>query len=141
MSNGAIFFPERPELRMLGGGQWQLCHDYIVPIELAKIRGSLDIPAGFITDLASVPRPIRLLIDRTELGGAAPIAHDYLYQHGGCYTFDHCLRRRQVDRLFLVLMRKEGVRRWKRLMGWSAVRLAGWACWHKCGKVRNALDS
>lgn len=38
------------------------------------------IPAGFITDFASVPKPLQILISKTGKHGKAAVLHDYLYR-------------------------------------------------------------
>jgi len=124
-----IHFPTSPELSPLGNGMWLLCHDYLFPVhgEWATI------PKGFRTDLASVPRWLTPFIQRDELGGVAPLAHDFLYQMGGVLEVLGGVRlsRRQVDALFRLLMRLEQVPAWRRGVAWLAVRLAGWACWRR----------
>lgn len=131
-----LHFPDRPELRNLIGGTWELCHDYGVPCYGA----TLVVPAGFLTDLASVPKPFRGIIDKTSLGGASVIAHDFLYQHGG-RTDGVDLTRRQVDALFDTLMHLERIPAWRRTVAWLAVRVAGWAVWKKAPVRRARLEA
>lgn len=133
---GILVFPEPPVLRPLGGGMWELASDYWVPMFGTPVR----IPAGFRTDLASVPHFLWSLIGSTDLGGAAPIAHDYGYQLGG-RVGGLALPRRQVDRLFRTLMQLERVLGWRRWTAWAAVRAAGWACWRRAPERAGALQS
>lgn len=124
-----VSFPCPPQMEPLGNGKWRLCHPYRAPAYGTWVR----IPEGFETDLASIPRILTPFIQRDELGRAAAPVHDALYQWAGrIYTDDGTdltLRRRQVDALFRLLMRLEGVPAWRRTVAWLAVRLAGWACW------------
>jgi hypothetical protein len=124
---GSIHFPDRPVMSPLGHGLWLLADEYCVPVS----GHWMPIPAGFRTDLASVPRLLRVLIQQDELGAAAPIGHDALYQWGGRIDADHTLTRRQVDAWFRLLMRLEQVPAWRRGVAWLAVRVAGWTCWRK----------
>lgn len=104
--------------------EWVLREDYVY-------RGGgleITVPAGFTLDLASIPRPLRGLINSFELGIASPLLHDYLYSRGGRVP-GRALTRAEVDRLFLAMMEEEGVPRWRRLVAYAAVRALGWAYW------------
>ncbi len=77
-----------------------------------------EVPAGFITDLASVPRIFRVLLPPDGRYAKAAIIHDYLY--------DNALRtKKEADRVFLEGMKVLGVPKWKRLVMYCAVRLFG----------------
>jgi hypothetical protein len=128
-------FPARPHLEPEGNGSWRVAEDYLFPVANLWVK----IPEGFETDLASVPRLLTVLVQDDELGGAAPLAHDALYQWSGDTGQGLVLRRRQVDALFRLYMRLEGVPAWKRTVAWLAVRFAGWACWHRNGKGKNMI--
>lgn len=120
-----------PVISYLGDrGVWRLDQPYSVTVDDHHIR----IPAGFEFDLASVPRPLWCLIAPFELSIAAPLVHDFLYQNAGelpegavepyvTYT------RAEADRLFLELMRREGVPVCRRLLAYAAVRLFGSFAW------------
>ena len=121
-------FPDPPLLCPIGRGMWQLAGDYVVP----AFGFSMHIPAGFITDLASVPHFLRSLVGTEDVGAVGAIAHDWLYQHAGWADgLVEPLRRVRVDRLFRVLMQMENVVGWRRWVAWAAVRCAGWACWKR----------
>jgi hypothetical protein len=77
------------------------------------------VPAGFVTDFASVPRiPIAY-----ELCGAkaneASVVHDYLYSNGKLCT------RAQADAVFKEAMLLSGVPKWRANIMWAGVRLFG----------------
>jgi len=80
---------------------------------------SVVVPVGFHTDLASVPRPLWAFIPPYGRYIRAAIIHDYLYIKGG-------LPRRGADRVFLSLMKTDGVPFWKRTLMYAAVRGFGW---------------
>jgi len=83
------------------------------------------IPEGFVCDLASVPRILRVVYDRVSFGFRAPILHDWLYR-----TRPDGITRVEADRLFRLVMAEDGVGKAKRWIGWAAVRLGGlWAWW------------
>ncbi|MBC6572515.1 DUF1353 domain-containing protein [Escherichia coli] len=78
----------------------------------------IEVPAGFITDLASVPRIFWVLLPPDGRYAKAAIIHDYLY--------DNALRtKKEADRIFLEGMKVLGVPKWKRLVMYCAVRLFG----------------
>ncbi len=98
-------------------GRWRL--ENTVTIEGVRIH------PGFRFDLASIPRPLWLLIAPFELSIEAPLLHDYLYFHGGMGQFT----RKQADRLFLRVMKNEGIWAWRRWPAYLAVRLFGRPAW------------
>ncbi|HFV9934559.1 TPA: DUF1353 domain-containing protein [Salmonella enterica subsp. enterica serovar Bovismorbificans] len=78
----------------------------------------INVPAGFVTDLASVPRIFWSLMPPDGRYAKAAIIHDYLY--------DNALRtKREADRIFLDGMTVQGVPKWKRTVMYWAVRLFG----------------
>lgn len=83
------------------------------------------VPAGFASDLASIPRPFRGFIETSDLGLAPAFVHDCLYSRGGLGLYD----RRGADRLFLDLMATQGVPAWRRYSAYWAVRLFGKRHW------------
>ncbi|WP_079942170.1 DUF1353 domain-containing protein [Salmonella enterica] len=78
----------------------------------------IEVPAGFVTDLATVPRIFWTLLPPDGKYAKAAIIHDYLY--------DNALRtKREADRIFLDGMTVLGVPKWKRTVMYWAVRLFG----------------
>lgn len=77
------------------------------------------VPAGFVTDFASVPRlPVAYLL----AGGAADqaaVVHDYLYHH------HEICSRGDADAVFDEAMGVTGQPWWRRKMMWAGVRLFG----------------
>lgn len=102
---------------------WRLNEPLIYRWRHAGHPCTICVPAGFITDLASVPRLLWWLIAPFCLGPAA-VLHDFLYRRGGFYG-GRTWTRRDVDRLFGRVMRESGVPRWKRRLAFRAVRLFG----------------
>lgn len=82
------------------------------------------IPAGFLFDLASIPKPLWVLLGPHELSVLAPLVHDWVYR-----THPLGMTRSEADRLFLLAMTDEGVGRFRRRAAWLAVRLFGWFAW------------
>lgn len=113
---------------------WRLFKRWRVMFSLDKMSYCLTIPRGFPFDLASIPRIFTRLIARFELGIEPPLVHDYLYSLGGrpprgrinpYRRFD----REEADRIFLDLMLRRGIKKWKAYLAFIAVRLFGWAAW------------
>lgn len=108
-----------PSLSPVGyGDEWKLNADFAVRIdsESGDAPVSFTIPAGFSTDLASVPRlPGAFLLFGGKARRAA-ILHDWLYSNQ--YPRD------LADLVFREAMRGE-VPNWGRWAMWAAVRVGG----------------
>ncbi len=77
------------------------------------------VPAGFVTDFASVPRiPIAYDLCGSKANKAS-VVHDYLYAKGNICT------REQADAVFKEAMAITGVPTWRRNLMWAAVRVFG----------------
>lgn len=97
-------------VKYIRDGQWQLLEALAVPEFEA-------VPAGFVTDLDSVPR---IPVVHTIFKGRAIVSaviHDYLYRSGRTRSY--------ADKAFLRAMEREGVRRRYRYPIYWAVRLFG----------------
>ena len=90
--------------------QWEL----LTP---QKLLG-FDIPAGFVTDGASVPRVMWWLFPPTGRYMAAALLHDFLLQSGW-------VSRAEADRYFLIAMEKMEVAKWRRVTMFASVRAFG----------------
>jgi hypothetical protein len=100
-------------------GKWML----VRPLHYRSVAGELIIiPAGFLTDLASIPRAFHWLIPVNGKHRAPAILHDYLF-----VVQDR--PRADVDALFLEAMAGAGVRWTQRTAMYAAVRLGGWVPW------------
>lgn len=87
---------------------------------------TIRIPAGFVTDFASIPRFARMVIPKLGRYNKAAVVHDAIYQ-GVVPGFN----RYGADQAFLAGMVALGVAPWKRRLMYWAVRLGGWAAWRK----------
>jgi len=83
--------------------------------------GIIEVPAGFETDLASVPRFFFAYLIAGGKASKSAVVHDYLH----CIDAVPDLSRREVDYVFLELMIVEGVAYWRRQLMWLMVRLFG----------------
>jgi hypothetical protein len=81
-------------------------------------HGLIEVPAGFETDFASVPRwPLTFALFG-QYGQAAAVLHDWLYSIGQ-------LSRADADRVFLNALRSSGIARWRAYAMWAGVRIGG----------------
>jgi hypothetical protein len=85
---------------------------------------SLTIPAGFETDLASVPPALWPIFPPFGFHLRAAIVHDYFYATG-------CIARARADAIFLTIMQRYGVAPWRCWAMYLAVRLFGGRNWGK----------
>ena len=134
-------FHKRPQVEYIGGKRpWRLVSECIYITEVEQARdvywmGVIVVPAGYETDLASVPR-IPGVYWRTGNTAVLPaIVHDYLYERG-----DPDLTRKAADQVFLEAMEDEDDPSWwttRRTM-YRAVRMFGWRGWRKYRKEMKA---
>ena len=83
--------------------------------------GVIQVPIGFISDLASVPRVFwRILPPWDGQYAEAAVVHDYLWKKGFPKSY--------ANFVFKELMTRRGVAFWKRWLMWGAVTLNGWWC-------------
>ena len=130
-------------IRALPGNEWEIMDDFYADLrpEISQFRGIVWIPKGFTTDLASIPHPIRGLLDIDSEVSA--VIHDYGIKrkhlrvihtlkeiHDGQIelTPQHhynpeAVSRRQIDAIFRKTLRASGVSRWRCWVLWSGVRI------------------
>lgn len=108
----------------LGKRKWRLVEGYACRLKISGQTKEIRIHAGFVFDLASIPRIFWRLIAPFELSIAAPLVHDFLYR-GGCPG----ATRAEADAAFLDLMGRERVPLWRRRLAYLAVRVFGRFAW------------
>jgi hypothetical protein len=110
---------------------------------------SITVPAGFVTDLASVPRWGWLIIPPDGPWVKAAIIHDYLYATGGTgiwkghepsMTRPQPYSRRETDRIMREAMENRGVGRIARSIIYAAVRIGGGPGWGVGGASRSTSE-
>lgn len=79
----------------------------------------VNVPQGFVTDFASIPKPLQILIPPFGRHAPAAVLHDYLYAIGQKKA------RPLADRLFLHAMREAGVPAFRRSLMYRMVRMFG----------------
>ena len=110
--------PLRVEL-LPNGRSARLTQPYRVGTTAGRI---IEVPEGFETDFASVPRLFWRIVPPWGRYSPAAVVHDYLYSTSK-------VSRKEADGIFLELMGRLGVPLWKRLAMYWAVRLFGWFAW------------
>lgn len=83
----------------------------------------IEVPAGFVNDLSSIPRAFRSIIPVVGLQNKPSVIHDYLYEN-------RLGARDLADRFFLDAMRDVGVNWMRRWTMYWAVRAGGWVAWN-----------
>ena len=78
----------------------------------------IDVPAGYVTDLASVPRALWTVFPPHGRYAKAAIVHDYLYSNA-------IGSKRWADKVFLEAMGVLDVPKWRKWVMYFAVRLFG----------------
>jgi hypothetical protein len=118
-------FARGPVLMYLGGGQYET----VGPTEYVGDRDVIHIPAGFRTDLASVPRVFWALLPPQGVYEAAAVAHDW---HCTRLAVGDCeVSSRDADGLFRRMAREGGAGLLTRWALWTGVRWGALANPHR----------
>ncbi|ASD90437.1 DUF1353 domain-containing protein [Salmonella enterica] len=104
-------------LEMLGHYNWRVHEPFAFYLSDDE-SDVIEVPAGFITDLATVPRIFWILLPPDGKYAKAAIIHDYLYDNALC-------TKKEADKIFQDGMTVLGVPKWKRIVMYLAVRLFG----------------
>ena len=90
--------------------------------------GKIVVPAGFDTDLASIPQAAQSFISKVGRHTAPSVVHDWLYVSAPVRNEDV---RKRADQIFLEAMKGEGVGWWTRSVMYRAVRDFGAAIFYR----------
>lgn len=85
----------------------------------------IDVPIGFHTDFASVPRFLWWIYPPSGEYGQASVIHDYMYRQRCKFS------RILADAIFLDAMQSLNVPFWKRYTMYLGVRVFGWLSFNK----------
>lgn len=111
-------FTTPADLRMLDDYRWQVLAPFEYHVGAYPSATVICVPAGTVTDLASVPRLLWAIFPPHGRWAKAAIIHDFLYARGiGSKAY--------ADRTFLEAMEVLGVSRVTRTLMYWAVRLFG----------------
>jgi hypothetical protein len=107
-----------------GGRLWELLEPFVYYTDEVPVEYAIRVPAGFITDFASVPRLLWWLLPPWGQYGKAAVVHDFLYQLKPW-------SRKRCDEIFLEGMCVLGVSWQTRTTMYTAVRMFGWLAWRR----------
>lgn len=99
-------------------GHWVLLSDLIWHSDTERIV----VPAGTSTDLASIPRPLRGILNQNGNSRRPAVLHDYLYS-------TQLRSRAEADAIFQRALAAEDMGALGRFTYWFGVRLGGWLAW------------
>jgi len=127
-----------------GRTAYVLNNDWCYKWEIEGRIRRINMPKGFIYDLASVPRAGALIgIHPDGLHRAAATIHDWIYEHEGelpkgsyqefidgeWVDLDDVWIRENADRIFCRIMKESGVGRKRRWIMFKVVHRLGWIAW------------
>jgi hypothetical protein len=101
-------------------GQWVLTAPLLYQSDVAL--ETFTVPAGFRTDLASVPRLPLVFLLAGDCAREAAVVHDWLYS-------THLVDRAMADAVLREASAVIGVPAWRRWLMWSGVRAFGGSHW------------
>lgn len=110
------------------GKTWVLMREFGYDVGAAGSDDQINVPVGFQTDFASIPRPFWAILPKWGKYGNAAVIHDWLYWSQG-------RPRRAADGVLLKAMGVLGVGAVVRYVIYGAVFLFGWLAW-----LRNQAD-
>lgn len=119
-----VYFLTPLIVRFISDNRWRLTRQFRVEVEEdARRVTQINVPSGFLTDFASVPRlPLAYLVAGGKASEAATV-HDYLYSAGN----PHHRGRKWADDVFAAAMKAQGISTWRRTIMYWAVRLGAGA--------------
>lgn len=124
-------------VQALDENRWEVKERFNYNIDTAESSEAVEVPVGFITDFASIPRILWTLLPPWGKYGKAAVIHDYMYtEHkrssfsaDGVESFVQ-LERKQADDIFLQAMTVLGVNWITRNAMYYAVRVFGNKPWN-----------
>jgi len=105
---------------------WRVVEPFSYHVGNYPSEETINVPSGFMTDFASVPRIFWSILPPYWTYGKAAVIHDYLY-----ITQGHGYTRKRADQLFREGMEVLGVKAWKRFVMYWFVRVFGTIPWYK----------
>lgn len=107
----------------------------LAPLKWTSRDGkSFVVPAGFVTDFASIPRVFWNIYPPIGRYTRAAVLHDYLYRMG-------LITRAQADAYFLEAMLDCESPWYERYPIYHQVRLWGWLAWRENAKLREGVGN
>lgn len=91
--------------------------------------GLIEVPDGFICDLASYFLISKVIFSKLGKSMRAAFVHDYLYRHQ-----PEGVSRTHADRIFYEALLEDGMSKVAARTHWLGVRAGGWLSWWKAGR-------
>lgn len=110
------------------GRHYRLLREFDFASEV--VEAIVRVPAGFVTDFASIPRVLWALLPPTGRYSKAAVVHDMLYQHPECLT--PRVTWGQANRVLLEGMEALRVGWLTRHVIYWGVVIGGWVAWRHC---------
>lgn len=107
----------RPLLTREGRQLWRVLNRFRY---LSDVAGLIDVPAGYVTDLASLPQAVLSVFG--EIAQEPSVPHDFAYSK-------HCIPRTVADKMLYEACVLTGVPRWKAAAIYAGVRIGGGSHW------------
>lgn len=117
-------------LEFVNEERWILKKEFSYRVGGENSQMEINVPVGFITDFASIPRVLWIILTPYGIYGKAAVLHDFLYA-------TQSSTRKWCDQIFLEAMKVLNVSFLKRRTMYRAVRLFGWRSWNKHAKNKS----
>jgi ABC-type glucose/galactose transport system permease subunit len=114
------------ELEYVDGRCWKVTAEFDFASDV--LEHIVRIPAGFITDFASIPRLFWNILPPTGTYGKAAVIHDMLYQHPECIT--PTATEKQANSVLLEGMITLHTGWLTALVIYTGVKFFGWFAWN-----------
>ena len=146
-------FPLPLRVEFIDGDAWQLVEPFAYE---SQQFGIVNVPAGTITDFASIPKIFHNLLSPTGGIGKAAVIHDRVYTTGertraeadailneamAAESHEQGMARRKAITQGSGFIPDAGIGAFKRWLIYSHVRMWGWAAWNKHRKEESLLKA
>lgn len=123
----AVIYFDDYATNVLGRDYWRLMRDMKFYVGEREDDVWVYVPAGFLTDGATVPRLMWWLVPPQGRHGMAALVHDYLCERQTLYSKGELIKidRKQADKIFNEAMKVSQVNTGIRWLMYGAVRLWG----------------
>lgn len=135
-----VVLPDNLELLYLDGNKFQLTADYNIYWSDRGRDYRLRVPAGYVTDLSSIPRVARSIIPVIGRQNGPSVIHDFIYEpcdpdlEAPGKPYLNGWTKPEADMLFLEAMKAAKVNWYRRNAMWVAVRFGGYRAWNTRSK-------
>ena len=124
---------DSPDLSFLKQGPLAAILQRPMSYQIGKTRDSITVPAGFVTEFASIPRSLWSELSPVDEHELAAIVHDYLYWFQPC-------EREETDNLLMIAMQQRGVSDLRRGAVYAGVRIGSADAWNANRVARDRGD-